>query len=78
MKNSITVYGKPDCVQCSATQKYLDRASIPYTKIDVTEDAGAYLYVTQDLGYQQVPVVHTGSEHWSGFNPVKLALLRTI
>jgi glutaredoxin-like protein NrdH len=76
MKNSeYTLYGKPNCVQCTATERYLKRENIPYTKIDVTEDEAAYLYVTKELGYQQVPVLSNGVDHWSGFNPNKLSQL---
>ncbi|EKT59461.1 glutaredoxin-like protein NrdH [Providencia sneebia] len=64
----ITIYSKPDCVQCNATYQALDRKSIPYQVIDLTQDQEALLFVRQ-LGYQQVPVVVADQEHWSGFRP---------
>ncbi|CAL8898086.1 NrdH-redoxin [Kocuria varians] len=76
---SVTVYSKPSCVQCNATYRALTKKGIDYTVVDVTEDTTAYEHVV-GLGYQQVPVVEAGGEHWSGFRPDKintLALLRT-
>ena len=68
---SITVYSKPWCVQCNATYRALTKKGIDYTVVDVTEDSAAYDHVV-GLGYQQVPVVETGSDHWSGFRPDKI------
>lgn len=65
---SINVYGKPGCVQCTATTRRLDKLHIVYTYTDVTEDPQALARV-QELGYQQVPVVETESQHWSGHRP---------
>ena len=68
---SITVYSKPSCVQCNATYRALTKKGIDYTVVDVTEDSAAYDHVV-GLGSQQVPVVETGSDHWSGFRPDKI------
>nr|WP_314267083.1 glutaredoxin-like protein NrdH [uncultured Moellerella sp.] len=70
----VTIYSKPDCVQCNATYQALDRKNIPYQIIDLTEDDEALKFVRQ-LGYQQVPVVVAGQEHWSGFRPDMLLRL---
>ncbi len=70
----VTIYSKPDCVQCNATYQALDRKNIPYQIIDLTEDGEALKFVRQ-LGYQQVPVVVAGQEHWSGFRPDMLLRL---
>lgn len=73
---AITVYSKPNCVQCSATFRVLNKLSIPHIVIDVTEDAEAREF-TLSLGYLQAPVVYAGrDQHWSGFRPDKLAGLR--
>lgn len=48
--NTVTVYTKPGCVQCTATFKALDKNGVNYEKVDVTEDAEAYDYV-MSLGY---------------------------
>ncbi|WP_029090089.1 glutaredoxin family protein [Brevibacterium album] len=62
------VYVKPDCPQCVATKRWMDRAGVRYTAVDLTEDAEAYRFVTGHLGYAQAPVVLDGDgAHWSGF-----------
>lgn len=38
----------------------------------MTEDQDAYAHV-RELGYQQVPVVEVGQQHWSGFRPDKIS-----
>ena len=74
---TITVYSKPQCVQCDATKRWLDKKSIPYTLIDITEspeDAEAI----KALGFQQAPVIvsSTGDPEtdimWSGHHPQNL------
>lgn len=67
----VTVYSKPDCVQCDSTKKVLDRAGIEYETIDLTEDAEAMEFV-RGLGYAAAPVVVTDLDHWSGFRNEKL------
>lgn len=68
---TITVYSKPQCPQCEATYRALDKQGLDYRKIDVTEDAEALEYI-KSLGYQQAPVVMTADDHWSGFRPDRI------
>ena len=69
----VTVYTKPQCVQCNMTYRALDAKGISYTKVDITEDAQA-LEMVKSLGYMQAPVVIAGDEHWSGFQPTRSTL----
>ncbi len=71
MSNGITVYSKPSCVQCTATYRALDKLGLDYEVIDLAEDEAALLEVMA-LGYQQVPVVVDGEEHWAGFRPDRI------
>ncbi|AJJ25576.1 redoxin NrdH [Yersinia enterocolitica] len=71
---SIIIYSKPDCVQCNATYRALDKQGIAYQVVDLTEDPQA-LNRVKSLGYQQVPVIVAGDEHWSGFRPDKINAL---
>ncbi|MCZ4516933.1 glutaredoxin domain-containing protein [Rhodococcus ruber] len=65
---SITVYTKPNCGQCDATKRRLDKNVLDYRTIDITQDDAARHFVTCELGYLQAPVVVVdGGEHWSGF-----------
>lgn len=67
----ITVYSKPSCVQCTATYRALDKAGLGYQVIDLATDEAALLDVMA-LGYQQVPVVVDGDDHWSGYRPDRI------
>ena len=71
---AITVYSKPNCVQCSATYRALDKAGLVYRTVDVALDVEA-LEQVRALGYAQAPVVVAGEDHWSGFRPDKIQAL---
>ena len=75
MLKAIAVYSKPNCVQCTATYRLLDKLGLEYTLIDITKDEGAYGYVTKTLGHQQAPVVVTEDDNWHGFVPDKINAL---
>lgn len=64
----VTVYTKPQCQQCTATARALDKAGITYDTVDITTNPDARDYVMA-LGYLQAPVVVTDTEHWAGFRP---------
>ena len=68
----VTVYSKPNCVQCTAVKRWLTQHSIPFEVLDVSEDAAARAEIAQ-LGYRQVPVVMHGEGHWYGYDPTRLA-----
>lgn len=71
---AITVYSKPNCVQCNATYRAMDKAGVEYAVVDISQDAEA-LEQVKSLGYTQAPVVIAGEEHWSGFRPDKIKAL---
>lgn len=70
----ITVYSKPNCVQCDATYRALNKHGIDHEVVDVTQDPVA-MELVRSLGYLQVPVVIAGSEHWSGYRPDQIKAL---
>jgi glutaredoxin-like protein NrdH len=70
--STITVYTKPPCPQCNATQRALNRQGIDYQVVDISLDTEARDYVMA-LGYLQAPVVVAGSERWAGFRPDRIA-----
>jgi glutaredoxin-like protein NrdH len=64
--SGITVYIKPNCQQCRATFRALDKAGLDYTAVDISVDAEARDYVMA-LGYLAAPVVVAGPDtHWPG------------
>ncbi|MGC9449430.1 glutaredoxin-like protein NrdH [Cereibacter sphaeroides] len=65
---TITIYSKPDCVQCTATTRALSAKGLAFDVIDLTLDSEAMARV-QAMGYRQVPVVVAGEAHWAGFRP---------
>lgn len=68
---TITVYTKPGCVQCDATERALDKKEIVHQTVDISTDAEALARI-KALGYLQAPVVVTDQDHWSGFRPDKI------
>lgn len=71
---SITVYTKPNCVQCNATKRALKKSGLEFAEIDLTQDEEA-LATVKALGYQQAPVVFADGDHWAGFRPDKIKAL---
>ena len=68
---SITVYSKPNCVQCDATYRALAKHGLEYEVVDITADPEA-LQTVKPLGYQQAPVVFADGDHRSGFRPDRI------
>lgn len=75
--SNITVYSKPNCMQCEFTKKWLHNHGLPYTAIDVRQDELSLDYIKR-LGYQNLPVVvvDEGDKHWFGFRPDLLEELK--
>ncbi|GEK92016.1 glutaredoxin-like protein NrdH [Alkalibacterium kapii] len=66
---SVTVYSKPDCMQCQFTKKYLESKGIPFKEKDVNRDVNAIDEVKK-LGFSSLPVVLAeGIEAFNGFRP---------
>lgn len=68
---NVTVYTKPNCVQCDATKRTLDKLGIEYNTIDATTDDAVYNMLVEK-GFKAMPVVNAGDEWWSGFNAEKI------
>lgn len=68
---TVTVYTKPNCVQCDATKRQLDKLGVEYATVDITENLEAYDMIIAK-GFQAAPVVITDTDAWSGFNPAKI------
>ena len=68
----ITVYSKPNCMQCEFSKKYLKDKGIEFKEINVFDDDEA-LSMLRDAGYSQMPVVDVDGEKHTGFRPDILA-----
>lgn len=74
----VTVYGKPQCVQCDMTKLALAKKCISYNEVELTISAAALEYVQDELGYSAAPVVVDNADehnHWAGFRPDKIDAL---
>ena len=71
----VTVYTKPNCMQCNFTKKYLTEKEIEFQTIDITESEEALAEV-KGMGFQAVPVIVAKNEEaFYGFQPDRLAKL---
>lgn len=73
MVKNIVIYELPNCPQCKATKRFLDKRGIGYT----TESASDNAKTLNQKGYTTAPVVVTYNElgetdSWSGYNVDKL------
>lgn len=80
---TLTIYTKPaGCFGCTKTKQIFAAAGIDFHEVDVTSNPAAFEYITEELGYSQVPVVvydKDGTEnHWSGLNPGGIEQIITI
>jgi glutaredoxin-like protein NrdH len=62
----ITVWEKPNCVQCTQTKKELDKRGIQYSvrRLDRSPKAIARFL---DMGLTSAPIIETDDRRWSGF-----------
>lgn len=77
---TVTVYSKPECVQCDWTKKKLAENGVEYTELDATADGSARKMV-EDSGVLQMPMVDVFEngklvDRWHGFKPDKIKGLR--
>jgi glutaredoxin-like protein NrdH len=80
---TLTIYTKPSgCFGCSKTKQKFVEAGLAFQEVDVTSNEAAFEYITEELGYSQVPVVvydRGGTEnHWSGLDPARIAQIISI
>jgi len=72
---AVTVYSKSDCVQCTATKRWLESRGVTYQEVNIEDDV-KHLEAAKSYGYLAAPVVvidtPAGEEHWSGYNPNEL------
>lgn len=73
LTDTVTLYSKPGCVQCRATERSFKKDGVKYNYVDVSENADG-LAAIKELGYLQAPVVFVDKDtHWSGHRPDKIA-----
>lgn len=71
----VTVYTKPQCIQCDMTKRLMDKIGVAYQTVDIIENP-AELDKLIAMGYRAAPVVTTeDGESWAGFQPEKINAL---
>ena len=76
----ITVYSKPNCMQCNFTKMWLTQNKIPFEVVDIEANPEA-LELLIHYGWQALPVVaiddelSNKSKAWAGFQIEKLEAL---
>jgi glutaredoxin-like protein nrdH len=76
----LTVYSKPNCIQCEMTKMWLTQNKIPFETIDIVSNPGT-LELVRHYGWQTLPVVAIDDElsdeskAWAGFQIEKLEAL---
>lgn len=73
---TVTVYSKPGCPQCVATERELAQLGIAYAHIDITEQPAARERLIA-AGWRSAPVVETDADAWSGYQPERIRALAT-
>lgn len=80
---TLTIYTKPvGCLGCTKAKQKFAAAGIDFHEVDVTTNLAAFEYITEELGYRQVPVVVNNSDdqdHWLGLRrdkPVQADMTR--
>lgn len=72
---SVTVYTTPNCVQCNATKKHLERIGVEYEVVDLSENqAKLEEFVAQ--GLTKAPIVTAGDQTWTGYRPDAIEALK--
>lgn len=76
----ITVYSRPNCMQCKMTKMWLNQNKIEFENVDIEANPGA-LELLKHYGYGSLPVVVIDDEFdnpdkaWAGFQIEKLEAL---
>lgn len=53
----VKVYSKYNCKNCKKVKRLLKVSGINYVEINVEDDADAFKYVKEELGFSQLPVI---------------------
>lgn len=74
----LTVYSKPNCIQCEMTKVWLNQNKIQFETVDVSEHPEKLEEIKLN-GFQQLPIVTLDKyfeNAWSGFNVDRLEELK--
>lgn len=72
----ITVWTKPNCIQCTMTKKEMDKRGIRYEELNLERHPDAVAAFMED-GLLSAPIVVTDIKRWSGFRLDKIKSLES-
>ena len=70
----VTVWEKPNCVQCLQTKRVMEQEGIIFRTKRLDKSAKA-VERFKDLGLMSAPIVETDTKRWSGFRLEKIRSL---
>jgi glutaredoxin-like protein NrdH len=70
----VTVWEKPNCVQCMQTKRVMDQEGIQYQVRRLDKSAKA-VERFKEMGLMAAPIVETDTKRWSGFRVEKIRSL---
>jgi len=70
----ITVWTKPNCIQCVMTKKEMDKRGIRYEEMNLERHPDA-VEAFMEAGLLAAPIVITDIKRWSGFRLNKIESL---
>lgn len=70
----VTVWEKPNCVQCMQTKRVMDQEGIKYRTRRLDKSLDAVERFIQ-MGLTAAPIVETDTKRWSGFRLEKIRSL---
>ena len=73
---TVTVWEKPNCVQCMMTKREFDKLGIQYRTRRLDRSVKA-VERFKELGLMAAPIVETDTKRWSGFRLEKIRSLYT-
>lgn len=76
----LTVYSKPNCIQCEMTKMWLNQNKIQFESVDVSEHPEKLEEIKLN-GFQQLPVVTLDKNFnnaWAGYNLDRLLELKEL
>jgi glutaredoxin-like protein NrdH len=70
----VTVWTKPNCVQCMQTLRVMDQEGIKYQTRRLDKSVKA-VERFKEMGLMSAPIVETDTKRWSGFRVEKIRSL---
>lgn len=68
----VKVYSKYNCKNCKQVKRLLKFSGIDYVEVNVEDDAEAFKYVKEELGFSQLPVIVAEGQEPFQFDHAKI------